>query len=64
MKVKNFRIEEEDWNEFVKKAQEEGSNASVELRKFIKKYNKDREYRRIFSEVFDEHKDVLDALAE
>jgi len=64
MKVKNFRIEEEDWNEFVKKTQEEGSNASVELRKFIKKYNKDREYRRIFSEVFDEHKDVLDALAE
>ena len=64
MKVKNFRIEEEDWNELVKKTQEEGSNSSVELRKFIKKYNEDREYRRIFSDVFDEHKDVLDALAE
>ena len=64
MELKNFRIEEEDWKKFKELAREEGSNASVELRKFIKKYNEEKEYRRIFDEIFNDHKETLDSLAE
>ena len=62
--MKNFRIEEEDWTKFKELAREEGSNASVELRKFIKKYNEEKEYRRKFDEIFNDHKETLDSLAE
>ena len=64
MELKNFRIEEEDWKKFKELAREEGSNASVELRKFIKKYNEEKEYRRMFDEIFSDHKETLDSLAE
>ena len=64
MELKNFRIEEEDWKKFKELAREEGSNASVELRKFIKKYNEEKEYRRMFDEIFNDHKETLDSLAE
>jgi len=64
MGLKNFRIDDEEWEKFKKLAQQEGSNASVELRRFIKKYNEEKEYRRRFNELFEEHKEVLDALAE
>jgi len=64
VELKNFRIEEEDWKKFKELAREEGSNASVELRKFIKKYNEEKEYRRMFDEIFNDHKETLDSLAE
>ena len=64
MGLKNFRIDDEEWEKFKKLAQQEGSNARVELRRFIKKYNEEKEYRRRFNELFEEHKEVLDALAE
>ena len=64
MELKNFRIEEEDWKKFKELAREEGSNASVELRKFIKKYNEEKEYRRMFDEIFNDHKETHESLAE
>ena len=64
MELKNFRIEEEDWKKFKELTREEGSNASVELRKFIKKYNEEKEYRKMFDEIFNDHKETLDSLAE
>ena len=64
MKTKHFRINDEDWEKFKKLSRESGSNASVEIRKFIKKYNKQKNYEDIFNEVYNDHKEVLDALAE
>lgn len=36
---RNFKVEKEEWEEFKNLCNENGSNASVELRKFIKDYN-------------------------
>lgn len=63
MKTKHFRIDEKEWEKFKKIAHESGSNASVEIRRFIKEYNKRNSYEEIFNEIYDEHKEVLDALA-
>jgi len=62
MKTKHFRIDEEEWKKFKKIAHESGSNASVEIRRFIKEYNKKNSHEKLFNEIYDEHKDVLDAL--
>ena len=64
MELKNFRIDDEEWEKFKKLTQQEGSNTSAELRKFIQKYNEEKEYRRRFNKLFEEHIEVLDALAE
>ena len=64
MKTKHFRINEEDWEKFKKLSHESGSNASVEIRKFIKEYIKQKSYEDTFNEVYNDHKEVLDALAE
>ncbi len=64
MKAKHFRIEEEDWERFKELSRKAGSNASLEIRKFIKKYNEKLNYQEIFEEIFHDHKDTLDALAE
>ena len=63
MKTKHFPIEEKEWKKFKKIAHESGSNASVEIRRFIKEYNKRNSHQKIFDEIYDEHKEVLDALA-
>ncbi|SDM56194.1 UPF0175 family protein [Halarsenatibacter silvermanii] len=57
-------FDDEDWEKFKKLAQQEGSSADIELKKFIKKYNEEKGYRRRFNKLFEEHKGVLDALAE
>ncbi len=64
MKTKHFRIEEEDWERFKELSRKAGSNASVEIRKFIKKYNEKLSYKEIFEEIFHDHKETLDGLAE
>lgn len=64
MKTKHFRIEEEDWERFKELSWKAGSNASVEIRKFIKKYNEKLSYVEIFEEILHDHKETLDALAE
>ena len=63
MKTKHFRIDEEEWEKFKKLANDSGSNASVEIRRFIKEYNKNNGHREIFNKIYEEHKEVLDALA-
>ena len=63
MKTKHFRIDEEEWNKFKKLTHESGRNASAEIRRFIKEYNKKNSQEKLFNEIYDEHKDVLDTLA-
>lgn len=41
----NFKAEKEDWEKFKKASRELDSDASKELRKFIKKYVKNYESR-------------------
>ena len=63
MKTKQFRIDEEEWKKFKKITHDFGSNASVEIRRFIKEYNKRNSHEEIFNEIYEDHKEVLDALA-
>ena len=63
MKTKHFRIDEKEWEKFKKITHESGSNASVEIRRFIKEYNKRNSHEQIFDEIYEDHKEVLDALA-
>lgn len=63
MKIKQFRIDEEEWEKFKKITHDSGSNASVEIRRFIKEYNKQNSHEEIFNEIYEDHKEVLDALA-
>jgi hypothetical protein len=63
MKTKQFRIDEEEWKKFKKITHDFGSNASVEIRGFIKEYNKRNSHEEIFNEIYEDQKVVLDALA-
>jgi hypothetical protein len=63
MKTKQFRIDEEEWKKFKKITHDFGSNASVEIRRFIKEYNKRNSHEEIFNEIYEDQKVVLDALA-
>lgn len=40
LKSKHFRCENETWEDFKQNCEEMGSNASVEIRKFINSFNK------------------------
>ncbi|MCK8825873.1 hypothetical protein [Fuchsiella alkaliacetigena] len=68
LKNKNFKIKESTWNEFKKNCEDIGSNASVEIRKFINKYNKKHKKSnfnidKALEDSAKEHSDILHELA-
>ena len=78
LKSKHFRVSEEEWEKFKKFTRLKGSNASVELRRFINKYNEkvqenlspeksDKELedtKEIFEIINQEDEEVLKVLSE
>ena len=68
---RSFKVPDEDWKTFKKLANKNGSNASVELRKFIKDYNKENyqvqseeKVEKALEYILNQDKEVLDALAQ
>jgi len=77
LKSKHFRVSEKEWEKFKKLTRSKGSNASVELRRYINKYNERvqenlstneidedlEEIKNIFEKINQEDEEVLKILA-
>ena len=75
LKSKHFRVSEKEWEKFKKFTRLKGSNASVELRRYIRKYNEKvissekvdkelEEIKEIYEKINQEDEEVLKVLAE
>ncbi|MBM7624934.1 hypothetical protein [Sporohalobacter salinus] len=68
-KQRNFKVDIDEWEIFKKNCQENDTNASVELRKFINRYNKEnREVTFNFDEalekITEDRSELLQRLSE
>ena len=78
LKSKHFRVSEKEWEKFKRLTRLKGSNASVELRRYIRKYNEKvnenissekidkelEEIKEIYETITQEDEEVLKVLEE